>query len=957
MPELIGNLRTPEEEKAFQERVRLTPEEVSAIKTTFQEVAAEEMSLIGVPPAVAAPVALGIIGKHSSKLLNKIRSLRDDRKIAHALNDAGFDPSDPQFAAIMGSIKHDLALERRVKSGETVMPTPSMTAPAPTKNWFSNPKMVNFAADLLRVTGTRLGPKNPSEQITELLMGGRVGNMDLRVLLKKHGISPREASQIIQQKPSLGANLLGDGNKFRAQAVKAGFRVKQLAGDPRAVKYLQKASQRLQKGGAIGTFWNRWDNRRRGLMVSQLGTAVRNFVSSGARLPLNMFVDGIDASINLAMNAATGGKFGNMGTPISAVPNILKYTMRGVVGKNKKLADEILSAFPAEMDRAYLRVASDFDQGEGFIDQAIMAMNIFNRVQDYAIRRVSFLSELDKTMRKKGVLQGPGDNLQKLINRGEIDKIDEKSVVNAVQESLDVTFAKEPTMAAAKEFVSIVHRFPLGTLAIPFPRFLTNSARFLYEGSGMKFVSQLLRGNAWEKLKQGDNTLAKGIGGLTMFWAGKELFDAHGFMGYTRGENWHTLRNESTGDSVDIRGYGPLAMGFLISDVVDRMQEGRLTRDWVKTNLSDIVGMQARGVSTALDSLDSSARMLGEGLVQLVSLGELAENNTSPIDQRKMQSLVADWANTYLTPIQMFTDAYSAFEDEPNRIRFPNQKPFPDKFGARLPDSLMDKLGLEKAPIRRDPLVEGSKDREGPFGWNPVFRQILGITPGQKSSLIKREVDYLGLDISEYFSFSGIPIWDNEVAGVMSQMVNSKGVPFDPNKKEEAEFLANRGWSEKELQSMSKGEFVLVRSEDIINSPQYKNPKTFFGEELGGRDSFAVRAEALDRYLSFAQKKASTISEINNPELWAAKTLLRSPKLRTKNLIEGLAKIAPSESPMGKILMGAISAQEDFSANVQDQSFIKSLSIAQQAGVKIEEAEIEAVIEGLVDKGLKKVVR
>ena len=159
--------------------------------------------------------------------------------------------------------------------------------------------------------------------------------------------------------------------------------------------------------------------------------------------------------------------------------------------------NKLLGAYPNMKDRLLLRYSSDVIAYSGGKHsplklgmRGVDMFNIFNRTQEYVVRRAVFLNSLDALIRGRPDIYGKGMTLTRMLADEKLfHTIRQKDLASAIDIALEVTYASPPKSGFAKAFVKIVNDRPF-TLALlaPFPRFLVNSLRFLYEYSPLPTI-------------------------------------------------------------------------------------------------------------------------------------------------------------------------------------------------------------------------------------------------------------------------------------------------------------------------------------------------------------------------------------------------------------------------------------------------------------------------------------
>jgi hypothetical protein len=308
----------------------------------------------------------------------------------------------------------------------------------------------------------------------------------------------------------------------------------------------QKAT--IEAQGAIRDVIQRVENIRRGGLVSQIATAARNLTSSTIRAPLESLGNVVDSTlyqigkgnyleavkgisplrVKMPDVAKIGDKsfFDAVGdaSPIGFSNNWkdsfanMKY-MFDNPKETKEVVDFILERpeLAGQFDLLFnnineIMIATGRGKG-GILDKlltegedAVMALNIPNRWQEFLVRRGAFLGELERlTKREYGIdlfdTLREGKIRDLLNDAGNVKPADARSFIDLVtdstQKALNLTYAKQPDVPMFRSISSFIVRNGL-TVALPFPRFMFNSMELMgqYMGGaslplGRKLVSIL----------------------------------------------------------------------------------------------------------------------------------------------------------------------------------------------------------------------------------------------------------------------------------------------------------------------------------------------------------------------------------------------------------------------------------------------------------------------------------
>ncbi len=246
--------------------------------------------------------------------------------------------------------------------------------------------------------------------------------------------------------------------------------------------------------------WKRLENVRRGLLVTQVATAMRNFETQAANLTLHALEDTFEAGIQSLVP--------RWGGPSAFIPSVkqawnswfrmadsltpgqakgfnqmaaVEGELSGKTQVMSKLEELVDSGTATDANKAMLRELqktkpSDVGALEGFdnyaqaldvpmadrvlmepltgsfnadilinpepgalggLERLTLKLNTMNRAQEQMFRRSVFTAELDR------VLAAKGQSLDGLIDAGQIGTLDRGDIKQAIGKSLEMTYAKE----------------------------------------------------------------------------------------------------------------------------------------------------------------------------------------------------------------------------------------------------------------------------------------------------------------------------------------------------------------------------------------------------------------------------------------------------------------------------------------------------------------------------------
>jgi len=729
-----------------------------------------------------------------------------------------------------------------------------------------------FQDDILTAVGAqKISSKRSSEQVYEALGGLRVDKEVLRNLLKKHGIKRDDIGEIIG-KPSLTARKSQDYADFLHQL--ADLRLEAELGSKGAARAIDAYVNREWQGDRIHQFmesFHKWENIRRGMMVSSVATAARNATVATGRIGLDILEDAFDIAI-----AKAGQKAGFVRMdagdikPFDAFGASLEWLVRGNAGAGKDVVADIMKRFPHQYERFVGRVIAQIEDvnvpsgttglggtllGQGLrkaagsepsdMERAVFVANTFNRFQEMVFRRAKFGAILDTELKKAGT------SLDDVVKSNMIGAIDENMIAKAVTEALDFTFAGDPKSKFVRDTVHRLTRIPGFTLEIPFPRFVSQSTRFMWEhspGAALKLLSREERA----KIAAGDvSTLSKMASGGVLSLSTWEMINSGAVE---MGDNWHEI--VVGGKKVDIAPYQPFAAWVFIADLTKRYKEDRI----IPHNIT---------LTTVAEGMLSTAAQIGtgyeiaDGLLRTV-LGISKENKESRGEER-LGASIGGYVSSFLTSINQLSDFYAQFDKmervtRDTKVGIISEESKPDSplfrtlanIGEAAAGRVAGRLpGVKQMlPEKEFATRAGSKVSTEV----PILRAALGVKILGKSNPLERELGRLGFDFRNTEPFTGIPQIDRAIAAEMGNISERLLIPL----------VEGRGY--KSLSDTKKS---------YILSEQLKN----------------VRSAAMDR------------ASAKYPNLFMANRILEMPalKLRMLERAQEAKGVQPEDTLVGKM--------------------------------------------------------
>ena len=497
------------------------------------------------------------------------------------------------------------------------------------------------------------------------------------------------------------------------------------------------------------------DNIRRGLLVSQIATAMRNNTAQVGRVGMNTLVQAFDDVLNRTFNPLRKA-FGKETVPVDYTKSFgLLMNLTTNKKKAKELTEFLTKYYVNESDRLFTKYASEvadsskskvLKSGQKIVD----GLNFLNRMQEFWYRRGMFATSIKDTLALKGI------DINKVeINEDLLKHLKGADIEKAVDDALYFTYAKTPDNKFLKSFVDIANSIPFVTTGIfPFARFMANAIEFQFKHSPIGF-GMMLRPKEIKKIAAGDTTaFSQAMIGSTLLLATIEAKR----NGMSEDHKWYEVET-SSGKTIDMRPYFPLTPYLFIADVITRIENGRNWGD-PKDILQALTGAQFRAGASLQ-------------LVQNV-LDGLGGLDTEEKINKFMSDYVSDVLGGFLTPLRMFNDFIEQEQDF--RAPVPTGEFLTDTTN-RLKTSIpivreqfpeLESPTREAAPGRPDTVGIPFTDIQAP---GPLVRQLTGATVREEKNAAEREFDRLGFKRRDILPYSGNAVVDQTRAKYLGPLV------------------------------------------------------------------------------------------------------------------------------------------------------------------------------------------
>ncbi|MDP7161747.1 MAG: hypothetical protein QF756_10900 [Dehalococcoidia bacterium] len=529
-------------------------------------------------------------------------------------------------------------------------------------------KIQDAAVELAEVGGFELLPASVRpfyEQVMDLITSNRLPVLEVGDVLQRHGLkladlghayglTVRQSAQTLTRHKQMGDKIamqfgvrkLEDVENIievtgpRREALKEALEDPNLSKSAREALELQLSWRYLTRKEIaqlklMGTdksivkgmgMFRRLENIRRGVMVSQVSTSMRNAMTQVGNLKMAMVQEINDRAIKATFQGTgvlTGNKYlkayGDSIHPVRGfamtidtlqelaaripVPRPSAVSEKGLRGavvdswrkegtdivtrilsKHAKEGDLLTSSFNSDI-AATVAARAGRGKANRIVDRALDGMevtanvlNTLNRFQEHVFRRGVFRAELGRQMEMNPLKIGKKTytTLEQLEADDLLGSIPQLAVKRAVAKSLDMTWAKNfDKESAVAPFISLFNRVPPLSWFMPFPRFVANSIQWQLEHSPLgvaRYMSPKQRAN----LAAGDiSGITKTMAGTTLFFAALDLAKSE----YATGK-WYLFKNTETGEMADIRPYAPFAGYAFAAYLWTRGIEPKLSEGW-----------------------------------------------------------------------------------------------------------------------------------------------------------------------------------------------------------------------------------------------------------------------------------------------------------------------------------------------------------------------------------------
>jgi len=558
-------------------------------------------------------------------------------------------------------------------------------------------------------------------QVGEKLALGEISTAGLPEILKKHNLTPVQFAKMYEETISYGGRILGYHSRARKELLDV------FKDSPEASALLQNAfNKEAKQPYMIDKFldgYGKVENFRRGMLVGQVATSIRNAWSQAGRISIST----LDEAIQGVTRGTVGGQ-GNSYKQMVEGLNTLTASMNRLKPQARKRLEEVL-----ETNHAVLSKMRLFNQPVHEVQlggKISYAVNTLNRAQEFFFRRIGFEAKLRQTLSGKGL---------------DFDTIDPKHIPEDMMEesvnyALEMTFASSPKSKAMQNIVKAWTQIPGLTLVNPFPRFNFASAiPFMFEHSPAGYL-KAFRPETIKKLASGKpEEFAKYASRATI---GSLMLDqAVRFRNSEyAGDKWYEIK---AGEKViDTRAFAPFSTYLLVAEAMQNPER-----------------LKPKDYAQAAIGLN---RVAGTGLV----VADWLRAGSGETLKKQVKNFVGQYLSGFTVPLRTASDIYSATDKEEQIYRDYRDSPF-------IAPTLLNLPKLSQLVPERKSSLKTARMRKGePIAGIPpgVFRQATGLTVRTKTQ-VEKEIDQIGLPWTAVSPRTGIPEADRRMSEYMAPIV------------------------------------------------------------------------------------------------------------------------------------------------------------------------------------------
>lgn len=598
-------------------------------------------------------------------------------------------------------------------------------------------------ATKLSIDATQLDKsKRLFRNIADFLKTGELVVDDIPKIIKAEGISPEQFADIWTETISRAGRELNYLSRL-SKDLGVVFRDNQLAASALEKHYNKyKEGQELWER-ALDAF-ARMEDFRRGMLVTQLATAMRNMSSQAGRLVLAQFDEALQSTI-------TGGlKAVGLADEATNGINVFNSLYSRLSPRGRTELSRILDSDKAAMHKARMLTQSvhEVPSGTGSLPDTVISraahmgqrlsyvLNTVNRGQEHFFRKIAFEAKLKQRIKDLG----------KDYRTVDPSEIPEGVYREAVDYALEMTFSASPTSRTGKEFLDAYRKLGLTTIN-PFPRFaFANALPFVFNHSPLGYL-RAMHPKTIKALQSGDPAqFSKAVSRATL---GTLMLKSawHFRQSEYAGEKWYQIKiseDHRTGEAkyIDIRPFAPFSSYFFLAEAMLR-PERMTNKDYIEA----AIGLN---------------RTAGTGLVFVDLLRAKKPETTAKL----LENFVGEYVGSFTVPLRTPKDIISHWDKKEATFRDAKNDPTWGPLGRAMTN--VPGLG-RRFPESASPLSTRERVAE-----TPLLRQFTGFSVTTRNA-VEREVDRLGIGWESIYPRTRVEDADRQITRYMAPLMERFG--------------------------------------------------------------------------------------------------------------------------------------------------------------------------------------
>lgn len=598
-------------------------------------------------------------------------------------------------------------------------------------------------ATKLSIDATQLDKsKRLFRNIADFLKTGELVVDDIPKIIKAEGISPEQFADIWTETISRAGRELNYLSRL-SKDLGVVFRDNQLAASALEKHYNKyKEGQELWERVLDG--FARMEDFRRGMLVTQLATAMRNMSSQAGRLVLAQFDEALQSTI-------TGGlKAVGLADEATNGINVFNSLYSRLSPRGRTELSRILDSDKAAMHKARMLTQSvhEVPSGTGSLPDTVISraahmgqrlsyvLNTVNRGQEHFFRKIAFEAKLKQRIKDLG----------KDYRTVDPSEIPEGVYREAVDYALEMTFSASPTSRTGKEFLDAYRKLGLTTIN-PFPRFaFANALPFVFNHSPLGYL-RAMHPKTIKALQSGDPAqFSKAVSRATL---GTLMLKSawHFRQSEYAGEKWYQIKiseDHRTGEAkyIDIRPFAPFSSYFFLAEAMLR-PERMTNKDYIEA----AIGLN---------------RTAGTGLVFVDLLRAKKPETTAKL----LENFVGEYVGSFTVPLRTPKDIISHWDKKEATFRDAKNDPTWGPLGRAMTN--VPGLG-RRFPESASPLSTRERVAE-----TPLLRQFTGFSVTTRNA-VEREVDRLGIGWESIYPRTRVEDADRQITRYMAPLMERFG--------------------------------------------------------------------------------------------------------------------------------------------------------------------------------------